>query len=178
MNNYNLENKIFGKGYLRRITRDIKLLQDEFPSLEYYPDTVKKIYIVKFIMDRLPIKIIIPEMYPFKSPTVYIKDKPYKNILGFKGHKLQNIMRKNKIGCLCCKSMLCTANWTPSCLLVKLVEEIRDFRDIHLVVIYTNLVRQICVSLGITCQEIPDLIMTQMFPKIKIKIPYDYFTNN
>lgn len=125
-----------------------KRLHNEIPKLNgYYSlnfylekdfDKYKKpIYIVK--EDTHRIKIILCENYPFKPPVkLKINDIDYLNKLCYSNKYLENVLKTKEIKCLCCSTMLCPNNWSPSKDLLKLMQEYFNNKDMVIKSIHTK----------------------------------------
>jgi ubiquitin-protein ligase len=85
-------------------------------------------------------KIILPVNYPFEAPYhVFVNQINYRDIKKIYSLKLLSILDK-KCGkkCLCCHSILCSSNWSPSIMISKVIEEINEFINIKKkIVIYS-----------------------------------------
>ena len=163
----------FNRGYMRRIQREMKFLEDGFDYVESSHDDETKSHIIRCLVDNWILEAYVPQMYPFKAPTVYINHRNYRDMLIFRDHKYREILKANGIDCLCCHSILCTSNWAPIKMIHNVFDEVLQNKKLIQSIIYTLLVREICKSKGITCPEIPEMIMGQMFDGKLPIVPYD-----
>ena len=71
----------------------------------------------------LPIKIILPNEYPFQKPKILIKNYKYLTLLRTDPRLLKLL---NFSGCMCCNSILCKG-WYPGMKIVDVLEEVYNF---------------------------------------------------
>ena len=160
------------RGYQKRINKEIRELQDfRGEPIQYDPGDINGGMEISMLHSNNIIKFAVPLQFPFKAPQVYINQKYYRSMLIFNTEYFQNILKLNGIKCLCCSSLLCTSNWSPSIKMVKILNEIENNRTLIKAILYTRLVRQVCESVGINCPEIPEMIMKKMFPSLILKVP-------
>ena len=88
-------------------------------------------------------------------------------------YKFREALKANGIECLCCQSLLCTSNWAPIKMIHNIFDEVLENKRLIQAIIYTYLVREICEDKGITCREIPEMIMGQMFEGELPIVPYE-----
>jgi len=71
------------------------------------------------------ITIILNENYPFRSPKIYINNKPYIEFLASKFDMIEvkNISKYKR--CLCCSSIACHNNWKCTSTIRDIIKEIR-----------------------------------------------------
>lgn len=131
---------------LRRIEREIQLLENknsnhiclsQIKNLRVKAQLNKTIILdllifVKFYNDFIRVNILIPDFYPFKKPTVLIKNRIYPDLLTNIDRRYLMILNneydfskyRSKSFCLCCHSILCKQNWSPSSKIYLILEEI------------------------------------------------------
>ena len=170
--NYEMSNHGFNRGYMKRMQREMRCLTEAYKHSESNFDEKTQSHSISCRLDNWIVEIRVPQMFPFKPPQVLINEKYYRDMLIFRDSEFQNILRANGIECLCCKSLLCTSNWCPIKKIVDVVDEVKSHRDLIRAIIYTRLVREICQDKGITCQEIPAIIMGQMYEGKLPIVPY------
>ena len=80
-----------------------------------------KIVLVKMMIDNqiFKIEIEIPDFYPFKPPKIKLNDGNYYNFL-----KTNNLRKINNPYCLCCSTLICDKNWSPSNGIIHIINEI------------------------------------------------------
>ena len=76
------------------------------------------------------IKIVLPKHYPFHPPEVFIKNKDYKRSLQCHSKRINTILKQNDIHCLCCSTVLCDNNWSPTYTIVKIIDEVLKTKNI------------------------------------------------
>tara|TARA_B100000963_G_scaffold354133_1_gene370072 strand:+ start:1550 stop:2086 length:537 start_codon:yes stop_codon:yes gene_type:complete len=155
-------NQGLNRGYVRRLNREIQTLADNLLEVDSTYDEEKKTHTVSILLNNNLVDFRLPQMYPFKSPGVLWNGKHYRDMLIFRTEYFQQVLRDNDITCLCCNSLLCTSNWSPMCTLVDLANEIERNKNFIQAILRTRLVRQVCQSMGVSCQEIPDLILNYL----------------
>lgn len=149
----------YNKGYIRRINKEIRTFEENFTEVLHDIDTETKTHIVSVQIKNDIVSFRIPSMFPFKPPAIKYNQKNYRDMLIFRTLYFQNVLKDNGITCLCCDSYLCTSNWCPIITLQRCAEEVEKNRNLILAILRTRLIRQIISSMGITCPEIPDLIL-------------------
>lgn len=159
------------RGYQKRINNEIRELQENDMEVQYDPGDNNDGMEISVLHSNSIVKFGLPSQFPFKAPQVYINLQHYRSMLIFNTEYFRNILNINGIKCLCCSSLLCTSNWSPSIKMVTILNEIEKNRAFIQAILYTRLVRKVCESVGIMCPEIPDMIMKQMFPSLSLKVP-------
>ena len=95
-------------------------------------------------------KFILSNKYPFYQPTVFIGDKPYLNILKYKKvPRINSILHKYNINCMCCKTIINERNWTPAYQIKNILAEIDDINNIKKYVKYYLIIDDICCNKNI-----------------------------
>ena len=77
--------------------------------------------LVQMIVDNkiVEIEMKIPDMYPFRPPEIKVNNKNYYHLL-----KTSNLRKINQPYCLCCSTIICNSNWSPSHGLMHIINEI------------------------------------------------------
>tara|TARA_B100001093_G_scaffold492164_1_gene532998 strand:+ start:622 stop:1158 length:537 start_codon:yes stop_codon:yes gene_type:complete len=131
---------------LRRMEKEIELLENKNSNhisllnienlrLKARLDKTIILELLIFIRqynDFIKVNIIIPDFYPFKKPTVVIKNRKYMELLTNIDRRYLMILNneynfskyRSKSFCLCCHSILCKQNWGPSSKIYSILEEI------------------------------------------------------
>jgi hypothetical protein len=89
-------------------------------------DDTRVIKIVIYCNSNNIFTIDISNHYPFYSPVVYLGNKPYYSYLylSLPSSRFQKIYKElSGIDCMCCSSVLCKGNWTPTVSLLAVIEE-------------------------------------------------------
>lgn len=152
----------FNRGYVRRLNKEIHNLSENLIEVDSSYDEKSNSHTVTILLNNILVDFRLPQMYPFKSPMIQYNGKHYRDMLIFRTDYFHQILRDNNITCLCCDSLLCTSKWSPACTLVDLVNEVEKNKNFIQGILRTRLVRQICQSMGVTCQEIPELILNYL----------------
>lgn len=73
---------------------------------------------------------IIPANYPFVPPKIEINNTKYISRLCLFSPRFIKVLKKisNK-HCLCCCSILCRGNWSPSYTITKIMDEVKNNRE-------------------------------------------------
>lgn len=69
--------------------------------------------------DIFKIEITITNLYPFSPPKIKINNQSYHYFL-----QSNNLKKINLKKCLCCSSIVCPNNWTPSYGIIHIINEI------------------------------------------------------
>ena len=103
-----------------------------------------KIYL-KYFLDihgGVFITIAIDSNYPFSPPVkVIINGHNYLSLLGINPQALKLVGLE---GCLCCSSLTCGNNWSPSDKIKSIIQEIENNMNIKKKIVTTILTRKIC----------------------------------
>ena len=103
---------------------------------------------LKVIINNINFTAKLPSNYPFRAPSLFINDKPYLKMIRFKTKKLKN----KKIDCLCCKSLTCTNNWSPSKKVNDVIEEFFDNKKIIKKIVSKWFLTEICIKYNIALE--------------------------
>jgi ubiquitin-protein ligase len=143
-----IQNKILKK----RLSNEILILNEDNISLFFYLEEKNKTPVIQIIDEKYKnmniYKIFFYDNYPFSSPKIYINEEPYGKILSdkflnlnkFISEKMRKFYSKN---CLCCSSITCSNNWSPSFSINNLIKEIRQNRINRNEIIYVILINVI-----------------------------------
>jgi len=124
----------------------IKRLHNEIVELyeKYNNFTViyKKLVIDFVILGRL--KFVIPSMYPFRPPEMFIlklvENNPieinYVDSLRTNSHRIKKYLECYYDGCICCKTMLIPNNWSPTYHIQKIIQEIEIYNEMKCMIKY------------------------------------------
>ena len=87
---------------------------------------------------------ILNKKYPFHAPTIQFNNKPYSHYLRLPSQRfseyLQFFINKK---CLCCSSLDCKYNWSPSIKITMIINEINKNRKYKRDIVYKILSDQI-----------------------------------
>lgn len=90
-------------------------------------------------------KFILSYKYPFDQPKVFIGDEPYINILKYKKvPRINSILDKYNIDCMCCKTIINERNWSPGYQIKNILKEIEDVNNIKKYIKYYLIIDDIC----------------------------------
>ena len=110
---------------LKRIKNEITKIQEVYPNITITFN--KPIFYI--LVNDLHIQIVINDDYPFKAITnITINNQKYIDIiLSLEQYYVNKIVGEI---CLCCKSLTCPSNWSPTIRIYQIVEEIIDIMNI------------------------------------------------
>ena len=110
---------------LKRIKNEITKIKDVYPNITITFNQP----IFNILVNDLHIQIVINDDYPFKAITnITINNQKYLDII----LSLEQYYVNKLVGeiCLCCKSLICQSNWSPTIRIYQIVEEIIDIMNI------------------------------------------------
>jgi hypothetical protein len=113
----------------KRIRNDIKKLQKN--NYVVYNESLDIINIYLLDSFNLLYKIIfkIPISYPFRRPTLFIKQSNYICLLAEMSNGINN--KHNEKNCLCCNSILCDESWSPTISMLDIIKEVELMISIY-----------------------------------------------
>jgi ubiquitin-protein ligase len=129
----------------RRLTNESRKWEDEEDIYNLISDsneTKVEVYISEIgYLTNLVFDFIICFEYPFKPPKINYKGISIKSV--FKTNKLfRNDLKKiMNTDCLCCSSMTCS--WGPTLNIINLVNEIKKFLNIKLLLVELFFARKV-----------------------------------
>ena len=136
-------------GCKKRIINELIKLQDmgAYVHVDYLPDTKPCGISVNVVLKEEDIlfTFVVTNEYPFKPPDkIYLNNKDYKKYLLIESPKtLKEIQFYYGINCLCCNTISCYANWSPSVKLSNFIDEYKNFKKYRIQIIYYLLVPKI-----------------------------------
>ena len=110
---------------LRRINNEINKIKELYPNTKI---TFKDPTLIILVND-LHINIVINDDYPFKAiKNITINNQKYLDII----FSLDRYYVNKMVGeiCLCCKSLTCQSNWSPTIRIYQILEEIINIMNI------------------------------------------------
>ncbi len=110
---------------LKRIKNEITKIKDVYPNITITFNEP----IFYILVNDLHIQMVINDDYPFKAITnITINNQKYLDIiLSLEQYYVNKIVGEI---CLCCKSLTCPSNWSPTIRIYQIVEEIIDIINI------------------------------------------------
>ena len=138
----------------KRINRESERIISKYKNytLDELPDTGSLQMIIE--KKNLKIRIVFPEAFPFRQPTVFLNNKNYRDLLNINIDYVSRHLKKIGIKCLCCKSILCTENWIPCHQIMDILNEIDNNHKLVKKIILTHYIEIICQKNNIQCQEL------------------------
>lgn len=147
--------KVVNSSFKRRVTNEVTELSKmaAYIDMEYRGGGTKEIF--TFMLTIVPEKsdqydedlyqFILSNEYPFRSPvTVSVNHIHFKTYLQVHSPKTLSELREYyKINCLCCSSIACNNNWTPSNNLLRFISEFNSTKRMRRGILYRILVNKI-----------------------------------
>ena len=149
----------------KRIPRELKSIQEKYGKCELifndienhhkFKDNEKK-YQAKLILKNL--KIMFDIHYPFRPPHLFISGKNYIDMLCLGDKFFLNELKKRKIRCLCCNTILCHNKWYARCRITDIIDEYYINKKLINKISKTRFVYVVCFNKNITDHIIIDNI--------------------
>ena len=115
--------------FKRRITKELEKMYPLYDQIDVEINDKGKVEITVYEITAESIihkyAFVLNEMYPFRTPAIFFQSRPYLEYLRIRdtqSHLLKRITGKN---CLCCHSLNCGDNWSPSMTLNSIIDEVR-----------------------------------------------------
>ena len=147
-NQLNTDLNIKTKGISNRINNEITNLfnQTNFVLCERKKNAIS----IKVIKDKNTYELELEKDYPFKPPiNIRYNGIDYKESLfnySEKIQKIQKILKQNYyMDCLCCNTVLCGINWTPSiniCHIINEMDKITKIQKEVIIILLCNEIRE------------------------------------
>jgi ubiquitin-protein ligase len=131
----------------KRISREITVLEEKLLSLFFFIDDKNSLPILMIVDEKFKsnniYSIIFNNNYPFAAPTVKINLKPYYDCLQLNNLSLQILKKIHYKDCLCCNSILCSNNWSPTYTINNIIHEIRKNKSYKRDIIYKIIIDKV-----------------------------------
>lgn len=131
----------------KRIGREIIMLEEKHLSLFFYIDDKMNLPVLMIVDEKFKnnniYSIIFNNNYPFVSPIVKINFDCYYQFLKLNNLSLQILKKIHNKDCLCCSSILCSNNWTPTYTINNIIQEIRKNKSYKRDIIYKIMMNRI-----------------------------------
>jgi hypothetical protein len=121
----------------------------DFNSIQIKLFSTNEIHFIIEESDGKVLKFILPERYPFHEPKLMINDQSYKNSI-LKNpmcERINKFLKKNRLDCMCCSSIICDKNWSPAYRMENVLFEIAQVKIIK------NYVKQYLTIDDICCKK-------------------------
>ena len=135
INGIDIIDKLPDSGYKKRLLRDLGQIRDRnYQITTIYIDSLREdlsINVYDKVCDTIYTFVFKHSKYPFLPPYLQINYKSYLHFYKTKNEYVINEIEKyigNK--CMCCKSIICHNNWSPTNSLINIIEEHKYFRNI------------------------------------------------
>ena len=123
---------------------------------------------VHFIIEKhngTVLKFLLSNKYPFQEPKLLINNNYYNmNILrNPSSAKINNFLKKYKINCMCCSTIICDKNWSPAYRIENVLDEIKQVNIVKRYVKHYLIIDDICRMKNIHTDTIGMYILDFIF---------------
>jgi hypothetical protein len=150
----------------------------DFNSIQIKLFSTNEIHFIIEEFDGKALKFILSDKYPFIEPKLMINDKFYKNIIlqNSTCERINKILKKNQLDCMCCSSIICDKNWSPAYRMENVLFEVAQVKILKNYVKQYLLIDDICREKNIDTDSIGNCILVfllenpfdgQLFCKVK-----------
>ena len=113
----------------KRITSELMSLKNNYECVNLTFDNFDSIELIVIDNNINPhfntVSFILPNEYPFKPPKIIINDQDYISLLKLNSsEKLKVLTSLTGLKCLCCNTMVCNDNWSPTVSFYNIISEI------------------------------------------------------
>jgi len=103
------------------------------------------------ILTRIPeindciVRFTYPKDYPFNPPRVEMNNKSINRVLNWKTGPFARLYEKKfqTCACFCCRSYLCSSNWSPAITSLKIIKQLSTFYHQKQQILYEKPIEQI-----------------------------------
>jgi len=144
--------------------------------LELYENHYNLINVIKLHIDKnemhfiieknngTVLKFILSNKYPFEPPKVLVNSNYYYNILQNPcSPKINRFLKKYKIRCMCCSSVICDNRWSPAYRIEHILDEINELNIVKKCVMLYLIMDDICIMKNIHTDTIGMYILDFLF---------------
>jgi hypothetical protein len=112
----------------KRIQRECQSMQYDYDEIVVgYTDTT----FISFQRKNNTYFFKISANYPFQKPELYINGLDLKYLYDLRTSRFKNLLKYvSGMNCLCCHSLLCKDNWSPSTLFERIISQMEYFKTI------------------------------------------------
>jgi ubiquitin-protein ligase len=153
---------------IKRCNTEMLELYEDYPNLI----NVIKLHLHKneihFIIEKnngTVLKFLLSNKYPFQEPNLLINNNNYnRDILQNPSSvKINNFLKKYKINCMCCASIICHKNWSPAYRIENVLDEIKQVNIVKRYVKHYLIMDDICRMKNIHTDTIGMYILNFVF---------------
>lgn len=113
--------------FKRRITKELEKMYPLYDQIDVEINDKGKVEITVYEITTESqfhkYGFVLTEMYPFRTPAIFFQSRPYLEYLRVRDTKL--LKRITGQNCLCCHSLNCSDNWSPSMTINSIIDEVR-----------------------------------------------------
>lgn len=120
----------------RRITKECQTMRHNYDEIVVeYTDTGKILVSFKKLHNRYIFNI--PSNYPFMPPSVCINGMVQNRFFNLDSIRFTTVLKYvSGLDCLCCHSLLCKNNWSPSVTMERIINQMEEYKKYkHLIII-------------------------------------------
>ena len=146
----------------KRIANECAILYSLYPSVEISLDAgaLLNVSVYETVNNyRRIYRFVLKENYPFEPPKIYYNNYLYFNLLYMSGeYEKKMVKRLRGRDCLCCYSVNCRVNWSPSIRLYRIIDEIKDILQLKRTITNILLAEKIKAKYNIPYAYIEDYL--------------------
>ena len=137
----------------------------DFKSIKTHLFSTNEVHFVIEEFNDKVLKFILPERYPFHQPKLMINDNFYKNCIlqNPTCERINTFLKKNRVDCMCCSSIICDKNWSPAYRMENVLFEIAQVRTIKNYVKQYLIMDDICRKKNIDTDTVGNYILEFLF---------------
>jgi hypothetical protein len=96
-------------------------------------------------MNNCIVRFTYPKDYPFNPPRVEMNNKSVNRVLNWKTGPFARLYEKKfqTCACFCCRSFLCSSNWSPAITSLKIIKQLSAFYHQKQQILYEKPIEQI-----------------------------------
>ena len=116
------------KIHVKRVMNECSKLYTLFPNVVATLISGQLNLVITEFINGIPqlYKFVFRDGYPFKPPIVFYNNTLYSDILKISKYEIPIVKKLRGNGCLCCYSINCRDNWSPSITLLSFINEIKE----------------------------------------------------
>ena len=133
----------------------------QFKSIKINLFSTSEVHFIIEENDGKVFKFILSDKYPFIEPKLMINNKFYKNIIlqNPTCDRINKFLKKNKVDCMCCSSIISDKNWSPAYRMENVLFEIAQVKIIKNYVKQYLIMDDICHKKNIDTDTIGNYIL-------------------
>ena len=147
--------------HIKRILNECSKLYTLFPNVVAKIISGQLNLVITEFINGIPqlYKFVFRDGYPFKPPIVFYNNTLYSDILKINKYEIPIVKKLRGNSCLCCYSINCIDNWSPSITLLSFINEIKETLEIKKTIEKILLVEKIEEKYDISDANISSYLM-------------------